>query len=179
MIRLLTFFLLSLLFLVGCASSTDPHEGGFFGGVQGLSSGEYDKRIEERQNRLDRMRQDKEALDRENKQLTKQDEVLQAKVDKEKHRLNKLNKDTNQLRKRIAELEKEGNVTQKEIDRLNKRMKALQHGIDSTNRSLDALEGDNGTPEAIEQRRARLEKQRSTLEKEYQLLLDLSLQLGQ
>ena len=37
---------LSLLILAGCATdpSNDPHTGGFFGGVRGLSSGDYDAR---------------------------------------------------------------------------------------------------------------------------------------
>lgn len=37
---------LSLLILAGCATdpNNDPHSGGFFGGVHGLASGDYDAR---------------------------------------------------------------------------------------------------------------------------------------
>jgi hypothetical protein len=37
------------LSLLGCAENPDPSEGGFFTGVQGLSSGSYDERIESRE----------------------------------------------------------------------------------------------------------------------------------
>ncbi|PTE12378.1 hypothetical protein C9427_02000 [Mesorhizobium helmanticense] len=46
----------ALLLLGGC-NTTDPRQGGFFGGVGGIASGEYDRRIAERQDRLARMKQ--------------------------------------------------------------------------------------------------------------------------
>ena len=35
--------------LLGCTENPDPSEGGFFDGVQGISSGSYDDRIESRE----------------------------------------------------------------------------------------------------------------------------------
>lgn len=176
-VTLVSAFLIALL--SACATSTNPSEGGFFGGVQGLSSGEYDRRIEDRQQRLDRLRSDKKSLDDEGRQLSKSEKKLKSQVAAEKRKVNQLNKDTEALRKRIALLSKEGKGTQQQIDRITKRLTVLQNGINATNNSLDALEGSNTEPEAIDKKRMRLQKQRATLQKEYQLLLDLSLHLGQ
>ncbi len=40
------FFLLSLVALSACQTTTDPAEGGFFSGVSGIATGAYDQRIE-------------------------------------------------------------------------------------------------------------------------------------
>ncbi len=37
------------VWLAGCATSADPHEGGFVSGVAGLAGGGYERRIEQRQ----------------------------------------------------------------------------------------------------------------------------------
>ena len=48
--------LFSLLLLGGCATdpSNDPRSGGFFGGVRGLSSGDYDARQQNLQDERNR-----------------------------------------------------------------------------------------------------------------------------
>jgi hypothetical protein len=62
--------------LTGCATSADPHEGGFVSGVAGLAGGGYQRRIDERegvyQNELDagqRLKAQARALEQERGQV--------------------------------------------------------------------------------------------------------------
>ena len=48
-LRHLTLAALATLFIGGCATSPDPHEGGFVSGVVGLMGGGYQRRVDERQ----------------------------------------------------------------------------------------------------------------------------------
>ena len=167
------------LLITGCATSSDPHEGGFFGGVQGLSSGAYEQRAREREERLQRLRDEKRALDDESRELQQRDQRMTRKLASEKRRLHKLSGETRQLSGRIAGLKREGKASALELKRLEKRLAALKRGIASTSHSLDALEGGGGGASALDRRRTALRAQRKALEKEYQMLLDLTLQLGQ
>jgi len=45
-----------LLLLAGCATPSDPNQGGFIGGVNGLLSGGYERRVASQQQELDAMR---------------------------------------------------------------------------------------------------------------------------
>lgn len=48
--------LFALLLLAGCATSSDPAQGGFVSGVNGLMSGGYNQRVADQSLELDRMR---------------------------------------------------------------------------------------------------------------------------
>ena len=168
-----------VVFLTACATSTDPHEGGFLGGVQGLSSGEYDSRINERQARLDRMKQEQAALDNEKKSLTQNKSSLEKKIRQEKQQLAKLKKKNRSLETKIAQLNKDNDISKKEMDALNQRSKQLTQDLQTTSNSLDALEGNASGGSSVDKQRKQLEAQRRELENEYQLLLDMTLELGQ
>ncbi len=165
--------------LAACATSTDPHEGGFLGGVQGLSSGVYEQRLREREERLQRLREEQRELERERDELKQRDQGLARRLAVERGRLRKLSEETRGLQRRIDALRATRKASSGKIARLRKRLAALKRGIASTDHSLDALEGSGQAPDAIERRRAALRTQRKALEKEYQLLLDLTLQLGE
>ncbi|MGE5153525.1 MAG: hypothetical protein ACM3ST_05860 [Bdellovibrio bacteriovorus] len=68
--------LCTLVWLTGCATSADPHAGGFVSGVVGLAGGGYQRRIDERegayQTELDaseRLKRQAQALERERAQV--------------------------------------------------------------------------------------------------------------
>jgi chromosome segregation ATPase len=161
----------------GCATSKDPHEGGFIGGVQGLSNGGYEQRLKEREERLQRLRDEQQALDKESSDLKNRQSSLQKKLASDKRKLKKLSADTSKLKKQLARMKKSDAETRQKIADLQHRLGGLQQNISNTTSSLDALEGNVGNDKDIERKRARLEAQRRDLEKEYQLLLDLTLQL--
>jgi len=76
--RLGWWFLMACIpvWLAGCATSADPHEGGFVSGVAGLAGGGYERRIDQRegsyQNELDgqqRLKAQARALEQERGQV--------------------------------------------------------------------------------------------------------------
>ncbi len=168
-----------VLYLTACATTSDPHEGGFMGGVQGLSSGEYDRRIDERQARLDRMKKEQAQLDNESNSLAQDKSSLEKKIQQEKYHITELKKKNQLLKKKIARLNSNNEVDKNDLNKLNKQAAKLTKNINKTNNSLDALEGDMSGTASVDRQRAQLEAQRKELEKEYQLLFDMTLDLGQ
>ncbi len=170
---------LLILFLNGCATSTDPHEGGFLGGVQGLSSGEYERRKKERQQRLERIKQEQSNLDNYSQSLEKNKASLEKKLQEEKRLIAKLNKDSQALEEKIAQLKSENSADQKKVNNLKQRLKQLNRDISNIKHSIDDLEGGGSGDTSLDKTRAQLEKQRKELQNEYQLLLEMTLELGQ
>lgn len=170
---------LAIIFLSACATSTDPHEGGFLGGVQGLSSGEYDRRHDERQARLERMKQQQSQLDNESRSLTQDKSSLEKKLQAEKRNIRKLHNDSKSLDKQIAQLNSDNEIEKNKVDELKQRSSRLKRNINDTSNSLDALEGDDSGGSSVDKQREHLEAQRRELQNEYQLLLDMTLELGQ
>ena len=164
-----SYMILAGLLVSACATTDDPSKGGFLGGVQGLSSGAYDKRIAEREERLRRLQEMQGELKTEQAGLTTEKQQKQARL-----------KD---LRRRLSRLD--GEIEQLSLD-LNSRRSTLasdQARRDALARDLTALRTDIAN---AEQRAAapdgsvrQLEAERDRLEEEYRLLLDVYLGLGQ
>jgi len=85
--------LFPVLLLSACAVTDDPSKGGFISGVYGVSSGAYDKRIEERQRNLEALRQAQQGSQAEQQQLQAEKSSLNSQVE--------------QLRKTSADLEQD------------------------------------------------------------------------
>ena len=75
------------LLLVACATSNDPREGGFFGGVGGLSSGRYEERVQSRQSSLDSVRTARADLQAEQSSLESQKTASQRRLQTERKKL--------------------------------------------------------------------------------------------
>ncbi len=168
------------LFLIGgCAASTDPHEGGLLGGIVGLSSGEYERRIQERQARLQRLRAIQGGLQQETASLEARKTTLKKQLKAEKQRLSRLKRDVSALERRIKGLERQKEASSSKIKDLKARLAALKAEIKTVSQDIDALEGSGLGDTEIDIRRRQLEAQRKALQKEYESLLELTLQLGQ
>jgi len=168
-----------VLYLSACATTSDPHKGGFMGGVQGLSSGEYERRVDERQARLERMKNEQAQLDNEGSSLKQNKSSLQKKIQQEKHQIAELKKKNQLLEKKIAQLNTNDAVDKNELNTINQRAGRLTQDINNTKNSLDALEGNASGDASVDRQRTQLEAQRKELENEYQLLFDMTLELGQ
>jgi len=75
-----THILLVLLFVAACSGSTDPHQGGFFGGLQGLSSGAYDQRQQVMQDQLARTTYEQQQLQQRADQIHAEQQQLDARL---------------------------------------------------------------------------------------------------
>ncbi len=168
-----------ILMLTGCAASTDPHQGGLFGGIRGLSTGEYDRRIQERQAHLAHLQQVQRELQQQTASLEAEKKRLSKELEGERKRLASLNRDVARLEKKINSLKRREKVSASKLKDLKARVAALKKEIRSLDTDIDALEGSGLGDTDIDLKRKQLEAQRKALEKEYKTLLDLTLQLGQ
>ena len=154
----------------GCAgtTSTDPKEGGLIGGIRGISTGEYEERIKQREERLKRMREMQKNLDTEQAGLEAEKEAKARKVAGQRRELEELLKKAEALTIDVEKFQaKLGQQATMRKD-LNRKLSQLQEKI--SNLSEESHKGIE-----VEQ----LEAERTALEKEYRLLLDLFRELGQ
>lgn len=154
--------------LSACQTTSDPREGGFFGGVHGISTGAYEQRIQEQEERLERLRQLQGDLDTERTALESRQQEQQSAYEREKARLTALATETRSLEAKLQTLH--GTEKQQEGKRqdLLRRLGALQKKIDQTagdatdHSQVDVLVGE-----------------RDALEEEYRLLLDIYREISQ
>ena len=169
-------------FLTGCANQpTDPREGGLLGGIAGLQSGAYEARVREREDRLEQLRQIQEGLETDQYELERQRTERERAVAAERARLDALSAEVSRLSDSVTDLASRHDEGDARVEELQTRMATLQTGLRTQQSSLDALEGEGrggGADPALELRRRQLEEQREALRREYELLLELSLQLA-
>jgi chromosome segregation ATPase len=164
--------------LSGCASSGDPREGGLLGGIQGLSSGGYEQRIREREERLAALRETQSELAEQRESLDRSRADAEQQLAMETRRLADLQVDVSQLRAELNRLEAEHGEQDSRVARLRERLETLQAGMDSQQNALDALEGSGVSDAELERRRRELLAQRKALREEYDLLMSLTLDLA-
>jgi hypothetical protein len=170
---------LSATLVAGCASE-NPREGGFIGGVAGLSSGTYDERIYARQGSLEGLKAARTDLESEQVGLESKKSASQRRVQSERNRLAKLTADTRQLSARVKTLKAEDVRQQGQIADLKQRAATLEGKLEQADRAsgADALEGSGSGAGGQDARQQQLENQRRQLEDEYRLLNDMYRKLG-
>lgn len=178
-----TVLLFGVLLLTGCGASHNPREGGFFGGIGGLGSGAYQVRVQEREDRLSRLQQVRKGLEAESEDLSAEKTTLREQIDRERTLLGELESSMAELEQAARSLEARDQREQRQIVELRSRLADLKSGIkeqESSLSALDQLEGKvgHGTgSEGADLRRSQLEEQRRQLQEEYELLLELALEL--
>lgn len=172
--------------LGACATTDDPREGGLIGGVQGLSSGAYERRVREREDNLAKLRAVQAELEQEGVALTAEKSKRRQVVDQERRKLAELEADVGALERRLAELDGSGSAGDQRIQELQDRLAGLKDRLARQGRDIDRLEGGGSAADALEgqgevadARRRQLEAQRAALQQEYEELLNLTLMLAQ
>lgn len=79
--------LASLALIAGCATSTDPADGGFFNGVAGITSGAYERQIAEQEQQVADARARNERLAAQQSALQAQIRAAEAELAKLKFKL--------------------------------------------------------------------------------------------
>ncbi len=129
-----------LLCLSAC--STNPREGGFIGGVQGLSTGEYDRRVADREQNLAAIQQAQASGEQENQNLNVEKAELQSRLATLQQQNARLNAELNSIEQQLAAQQaktqtavkqKQKLVTQQK--QLRKELKQLQTASVSANNS--------------------------------------------
>lgn len=163
---------LAVLLLIGlsisaCETTDDPTRGGLWGGIHGLSSGAYERRLQERRERLSRLEQARHELETQNRTLSDEHRSRQRGVEAERARLRALRADLRRLEDATRDLEARQATG-------NERAHELRQRVRSMDRQLTAL--DHTAPN---ERLVELERERQALDQEYRALLDLYLELEQ
>jgi chromosome segregation ATPase len=159
--------LVSVVVAASCATTEDPHEGGFFGGVHGLSSGAYERRVQERNERLDRLHAMQRELEEEEAGLRSDKSEREARLAGLHKRLGRLDRETVQLSRDLQGKRLTLESVRAERDRLERKLAGLRKEIAGLERRADS-------GASVRQ----LEAERDRLEEEYRTLLDLYLELG-
>lgn len=144
------------ILLTACCNTTDPTKGGLCGGIGGLSSGNYDKRIEEREKNLAAINK---VLDEEKE---KNSALESTKAEKEQQII-MLNNEINRMESDIYNLRREITGTTKNREELLARVRALEMKI-SALKSKPITESSDLT---------KLEKEKTKLEEEVEMLREL------
>ncbi len=166
------------IFCSGCASSTDPREGGFFGGVQGLQSGAYEERVQSREESLDRLRALQAKLDAEQSSLGAEKRSLEEEIALERQNLTAMEQEVAGLKQSLDTYQAGDAQKQQQINKLRSRLAELKTTMQEQTSALDALEGSGTGNIDQDLRRRQLEEQRRALQEEFGLLMDLSLELS-
>lgn len=120
--------------LAACESaSTDPHEGGILGGMKGLSSGEYERRVEEKEDRLASV----EAL---NRDLEDENADLNAEGAAQDKRLKAAKRKVRNLEKELAQLETQVKTKSAATTAASEQRVEILEKLTDTRRDLAALE---------------------------------------
>ena len=163
----------------GCAGKDyDPREGGFFGGVAGLSSGGYKDRVQEREARLEQLRATQQQLAAEQIGLEGQKSAALAQVGKDKGKVSSMQAEIAALEKKSTALAKKEGADKGRIAELQKRTAELKKQMARQSTSLDALEGSGLGDQEVDLRRKQLEQQRNALRREYELLMKMQMELA-
>lgn len=156
------------ILLGGCATTDDPHEGGLMGGIHGLNTGAYDRRVQEREESRQHLQEVQRELDAEKSELSSERTSKQARLDQLNAKLGKLDKETSVLVKRLREQSSELGGQKEKAAQLTKDLEKLRVDI-------ALVEGQADSGKSVQE----LEAERNRLEDEYRRLLDLYLELGQ
>ena len=122
------------LLLAGCQVSTDPHEGGFFGGIAGLAQGGYQRRLDYKQAEFASSVAANRAMRDEQMDLQGVISARQAEIGRLRTRLARLQSETTQLQRDAARMADsrpgaELDATRQDADAARQRIADLQRRI--------------------------------------------------
>lgn len=171
---------LSTILFGGCAGKDyDPGQGGFFGGLAGLSSGSYENRVQEREARLAELRTTRDHLNDENARLDDRKSQARVRLAEDQTRVKTMQAEIAELEKKTKALAAKQGADQKRVAELRKGTAALKKQTKKQSSALDALEGSGLGDEAVDLRRKQMAQQRDALRKEYDLLMKMQMELAQ
>ncbi len=165
-----------LLTLTACATSQNPREGGFIGGLQGIFGGTYDARIQKSQEDLSNQQSLNQGLKEESKSLDMEVRAHDLLLASEQDRLAIMEQDISKLESNVSLLTAKSDKQKVEMATLQRRIenqrirtKSLQSAI----RNLDQAGGSDSNPgryQALKQERDRLDVEYRSLLEYYQTL---------
>lgn len=165
--KMITIFrsILSLLILGGCAADprNDPHTGGFFGGVRGLASGDYEIRQQELQGQRNGSLNQLRALREEGADLEAERQMKADEVAAQRRQLAALKARNRALAQQINQIQRSKTATEQRTAELQRKQQQLTRNIRQFETELDR--GQLSVQQA--------ETRRLSLERQYDAIKDL------
>jgi len=126
------FSVIVLLGIAACSQSTDPHEGGLFGGISGLSSGAYDQRIQQRQAELANAQAQQAELQATTGRITAEQEQIRTSLQGMERQVADLNDQVDTLQRQLADEQQARSIDVKTRKQLEAELKGLDRSISLT-----------------------------------------------
>jgi chromosome segregation ATPase len=126
-------FLTALVLLAGCAASPDPAKGGFFDGVYNLTTGGYERRIDEQTSDLQSVRERRNAAEAEAAET-------KAALAERERLIAKLREDVAELDRTLKHVEAKAAQKRKNSAVLTQQERELMRDLDSSKARLTSLE---------------------------------------
>lgn len=158
-----------LALIIGCATTNDPRQGGFFGGIAGLSSGAYEERLKQREYDLAQQQSINQDLNQESARLKRKSKKLKSELAS----LTEMDKNLSKLQMDIDRLKAKSDKQKGEISTLTQKIKNVRQKIKAQQAALEELERIGGSTSYPDRYRI-LNQERDRLEDEYNKLINYS-----
>ena len=155
--------------LSSCVSN-DPRKGGFFGGLQGLNSGAYDARIDQRNEELGQQENLNQGLKDKSSTLQGKARTREAKLAAEQELLDDMDENLNSLESDIENLNAKSAKQETEIASLKVKIADQRRKFNTQQKALKEFE-QSGASTADPERYRILQQERNRLADEYSKLL--------
>jgi chromosome segregation ATPase len=116
----------SAALVTGCATSADPHEGGFVSGVVGIAGGGYARRIEEREGSYQDARDAQRQLEAEARALERERAEVRGDLNRARTRLAAQERRIAAERARITALRQRSSADQARLERLREAQSRIE-----------------------------------------------------
>lgn len=169
----LSLTILSTVFFTSCVTN-NPREGGFIGGIVGLSSGAYDERINKRTESLNRLQNIQQELQVNNANLKQQKQVESSKVRRLNSQVISIENDIKILKNSLAALKKNGKNSRNGAVDIGKKINRIENGISMQKQNLSRVQSSNNDGaevKKIEENIRKLEKELAAESKRASLLM--------
>ena len=130
--------------LAGCATSGDPHEGGFVNGIIGLSGGGYQRRLDEREATLDAEQAEQRRLAMEQQEVEAERDAVRRELSHAQHRLAAQQQRIAAEQSRIRALQRQSAKDRDRLAKLHraqKRASSLSQAIEGADPAREPLHG--------------------------------------
>lgn len=149
-----------MFLLCGCATSSNPAEGGFLSGVQGLTSGEYQNRVNQKQGSLEQLQESGSQLRSQQENLSQQSAALTSQEKSYRRKLSRMNHDLRKMQARLRKARVKTQSGQVQKVKLEKNLNDLQVQIRVQEHQTGLSE------DQLQQQLAGLNQEKSRLEHE-------------
>ncbi|MBK1646501.1 hypothetical protein CKO25_17985 [Thiocapsa imhoffii] len=164
-----------IILLAGCSTApnldNDPRSGGFFGGLAGVTRGDYKARQAERESALASVRGANMGLQQDNQALEQDRQRKQAEVARLKQQVAQLDDDIGSLSAKVAVLNQHGGSSQ--VTQLKQRVSELEHKT-----STLKTRAENADTPALVKEKERLEKEYNAALQTYLVMSDAGGSVG-